>query len=146
MWHMRHVPDIAAMQPVLAGDRAFEPTVRQMVDDNETVDLLRQHGYRIETVAPPFEDVAVRSADVYVDNGGINEFEISLIERTAADRILRTVAPDVLFQQERDRVTFALEQMDRLSAETSSQPRFVFVHIVVPHMPSVFGPAPRASA
>ena len=140
MWHMRHVPEIPDMQPVLSGDRAFEPTVRQTVNRNEAFELLRARGYEVVVVAPPWEDVAVREADVYIDNGGINEFETSLVERTALDRVVRTVAPDVLFQQERDRVTFAFEQMDRLSASTAAGPRLVFVHVVAPHMPAVFGP------
>lgn len=140
MWHMRHIPDIPEMQPVLRGDVPFEPTVRRMFNHNESFDLLREHGYEVVTVAPPWEDVALRAADTYVDNGGINEFETSLVERTVVDRVLRTVAPDVLFQQERDRVTFALEQMDRLSAEQADGPRFVVVHVVAPHMPAVFGP------
>lgn len=140
MWHMRHVPDIPEMEPVLSGDRPFEPTVRQAVNRNEAFDLLRRNGYRIVTVAPPWEDVAVRSADVYIDNGGINEFETSLVERTALDRVARIAAPDFLFQQERDRVTFALDQMGRISAQPSAEPRLVFVHVVAPHMPAVFGP------
>lgn len=140
MWHMQHIPDIPEMQPVLRGEVAFEPTVRRMFNHNRSFELLRQHGYRIVTVAPPWEDVALRSADEYVDNGGINEFETSLVERTAVDRALRTVAPDVLFQQERDRASFAFEQIDRLSAQQADGPRFVIVHVVIPHMPAVFGP------
>jgi hypothetical protein len=90
-------------------------------------------------VAPPWEDVALRSADVYVDNGGINEFETSLVERTALDPVVRAVLPDALFQQERNRVTFAFDQIGRLAAEKSDRPRFIFVHLVAPHFPTVFG-------
>ena len=140
MWHMSHIPDIPEMGPVLRGEVPFEPTVRQMVNHNRSFELLRERGYRIVTVAPPFEDVALRSADEYIDNGGINEFETSLVERTALDRITRTLAPDALFQQERDRVTFALDQLGRISAAPSDGPRLVFVHFVAPHMPAVFGP------
>ncbi len=141
MWHMRHVPDISDMQPVLSGDRPFEPTVRQTVNRNAAFELLRERGYQIVAVAPPWEDVAVREADVYIDNGGINEFETSLVERTALDQVVRTAAPDFLFQQERDRVTYAFEQMERISASTAARPRFVFVHVPAPHMPAVFGPS-----
>ena len=140
MWHMRHVPDIPTMRAVLSGERAFEPTVRQTVNRNEAFDLLRQNGYQIVTVAPPWEDVAVREADVYIDNGGINEFETSLVERTALDQVTRTVAPDFLFQQERDRITFAFDQVGKIAAASSTRPRFVFVHVLAPHMPAVFGP------
>jgi len=139
MFHMRHVPDIESMAPMLNGDIDLQAGMRNGVNHNETFDFLRSRGYEIVTVAPPWEDVALRSADVYVDNGGINEFEVSLVERTALDRVARTLAPDALFQQERDRVSFALTQMDAISADRADGPRFVFVHVVVPHMPAVFG-------
>jgi hypothetical protein len=147
MFHMRHVPDIAAMEPVLAGDVDFGAGVRRAVNHNEAFDLLRQHGYQIVTVAPPWEDVALRSADVYIDNGGINEFETSLVTRSALDPVVRNVLPDALFQQERDRVSFAFDQVGQLAEEAradsqvaGAHPRFVFIHLVVPHLPVVFGP------
>jgi hypothetical protein len=147
LFHMRHVPDIASMEPVLAGDIDFGAGVRRAVNHNESFDLLRQHGYEIVTVAPPWEDVALRSADVYVDNGGINEFETSLVTRSALDPVVRNLLPDALFQQERDRVTFAIDQIGQLAEEAradsqaaGARPRFVFIHLVVPHLPVVFGP------
>jgi hypothetical protein len=147
LFHMRHVPDIASMEPVLAGNVDFQAGVRRAVNHNESFDLLRQHGYQIVTVAPPWEDVALRSADVYIDNGGINEFETSLVTRSAFDPVVRNLLPDALFQQERDRVTFAIDQVGRLAEEAradsqvaGAHPRFVFVHLVVPHLPVVFGP------
>jgi hypothetical protein len=91
--------------------------------------------------------VALRSADVYIDNGGINEFETSLVTRSALDPVVRNLLPDVLFQQERDRVTFAIDQVGQLAEEGRAEsqaagphPRFVFIHLVVPHLPVVFGP------
>jgi hypothetical protein len=139
MLHMRQVPEIPSMAPVLSGDIDLQAGMRNGVNHNETFDLLRARGYEIVTVAPPWEDVALRSADRYIDNGGINEFETSLVERTALHPVVRALLPDVLFQQERDRVTFAFDEIGRLAAERSDRPRFIFVHLVAPHFPTVFG-------
>jgi hypothetical protein len=140
MFHMRHVPDIAEMEPVLRGEAPFHATNRRVVNRNPTFELLRRRGYEIVTVAPPWEDVALREADIYLDSGGLNEFEVSLVQRSALGALLRAIAPDLLFEDQRARVRFALDQLERLSEQPSERPRLVFVHLVVPHMPAIFGP------
>ncbi len=80
--------------------------------------------------------------------GGANEFEVMLIKTSAgllaADATLKLPAllkPDLDAspkQVHRQRVLFTLEQLPNVPRLPS--PKFVFVHIVSPHKPFVFGP------
>jgi hypothetical protein len=58
--------------------------------------------------------------------------------------VLRHIFPDVqrevFVESHRDRVRLAFETMRQLAAEASERPRFVFVHVMAPHPPYVFGP------
>ena len=72
--------------------------------------------------------------------GNLNEFEYLLIETTFARLIQDTNnlgmqnSGSELF---RERTLFALDQLDKLSY--IKEPKFVFVHLIVPHPPYVFG-------
>ncbi len=78
---------------------------------------------------------------------GINGFE-TLLFRTTAGTILadgasvlpKALVPDLnsTRRKHRDRVLFVLSSLERLSS--LSGPKFVFAHIVSPHVPFVFGP------
>ena len=124
-------------------------------DDRAGLDVLIKHsavreslekaGYKTVAFATGFIATELTDADYYLapqrSLGNLNEFEYLLIETTFARLIQDTNSLDVqnsgseLF---RERTLFALDKLDKLSY--IKEPKFVFVHLIVPHPPYVFGP------
>ena len=122
------------------------PLLRGLVNDSAMSRLLRQRGYRIVATASGWEDAAFHSADVFLDQGEPNEFEIALLRSTAAWDLLGLTGWDLVGDQQRARVHDNLGQLRAIAADMGDQPTFAFVHVPVPHAPIVFdaqgGPVP----
>lgn len=124
-------------------------------DDRTGLDALIQHsavreslekaGYQTVAFATGFLATELRDADYFLSpehsRGQLNEFEVLLMETTFArllqdsNRFGMQSAGSELF---RERTLFALEQLDELAYIKG--PKFVFLHLIVPHPPYVFGP------
>ena len=124
-------------------------------DDRAGLDVLIKHsavreslekaGYKTVAFATGFIATELTDADYYLapqrNLGNLNEFEYLLVETTFARLIQDTNRLDVqnsgseLF---RERTLFALDKLDKLSY--IKEAKFVFVHLIVPHPPYVFGP------
>jgi hypothetical protein len=106
---------------------------------------LEKAGYQTVAFATGFLATELRDADYYLSpdrsRGQLNEFEYLLMETTLArllqdgNRLGMQSAGSELF---RERTLFALDQIDELSYIKG--PKFVFLHLIVPHPPYVFGP------
>jgi hypothetical protein len=106
---------------------------------------LEAAGYKTIAFATGFNWTQLDNANYYLAPqsraGNLNEFEKLLLETTFA-RIIQDYA--LLGEQDsgsslyRERTLFALEKLDELSY--IKEPKFVFVHIIAPHPPYVFGP------
>ena len=124
-------------------------------DDRTGLDALIQHGavreslekagYQTVAFATGFLATELRDADYFLTPArsvsALNEFEYLLLETTFA-RLLQDTnrfgmqgSGSELF---RERTLFALDKLDKLSYIQG--PKFVFVHLIVPHPPYVFGP------
>jgi hypothetical protein len=124
-------------------------------DDRTGLDALIHHGavreslekagYQTVAFATGFLATELRDADYFLSPGrsigALNEFEYLLLETTFA-RLLQDTnrfgmqgSGSELFRQ---RTLYALDQLDELSYIQG--PKFVFVHLIVPHPPYVFGP------
>jgi hypothetical protein len=106
---------------------------------------LEKAGYRTVAFATGFLATEIRDVDYYLSpersQGQLNEFEYLLMETTLA-RLLQDAnqfgmqsAGSELF---RERTLFVLDNLDELGY--IQDPKFVFVHLIVPHPPYVFGP------
>ena len=106
---------------------------------------LEQAGYTTVAFATGFLATEWTDADYFLGPGyswgQLNEFEALLMETTLA----RLIQDGNRFGMQasgserfRERTLFALDQMDELSHIEG--PKFVFVHIIAPHPPYVFGP------
>jgi len=106
---------------------------------------LEAAGYQTVAFATGFLATELRDADYYLSPekavGALNEFEVLLLGTTLA-RLLQDgnqfgmqTAGSELF---RERTLFTLDKLDDLSYIQG--PKFVFVHLIVPHPPYVFGP------
>lgn len=124
-------------------------------DDRAGLDALIKHsaaresleaaGYETVSFATGFLMSEQEDADYYLaperDLGQLNEFEHLLLETTFArliqdsSRLGAQGSGSALY---RERTLFALEKLDKLSY--IKRPKFVFVHLIVPHPPYVFGP------
>ena len=124
-------------------------------DDRTGLDALIHHsavrqslekaGYKTVAFATGFLATELRDADYFLSPGRsagtLNEFEYLLLETTFArllqdtNRFGMQTAGSELF---RERTLFTLDKLDKLSYIQG--PKFVFVHLVIPHPPYVFGP------
>lgn len=136
--NLAYVEQIPAMLDVIEGRAARQPTLRTTVADSIAFEVAREHGYTTVGVASGFEEVAPRLADVLVDGGQLNEFELSLLTSTFAGGILNVIAPDFASDQQRDRIIFNLDALPEIAAADLGR-ALVFAHVPAPHQPVVFG-------
>ena len=134
--YVEQIPDMLAF---IEGRAARQPTLRHTVSDNEAFDVAREHGYDTVAVGAGFEEVAPRQADVYVDSGNLNEFEISLLTSTFAGDVLNVVAPDFASGQLRERIRANLDVLPEIATTRNRRPALVFAHVPAPHQPVVQG-------
>ncbi|HEX5807454.1 MAG TPA: hypothetical protein VFY25_02225 [Anaerolineales bacterium] len=106
---------------------------------------LERAGYRTVAFATGFLATELTDADYFLGPGyswgELNEFESLLMETTLARLIQdgnRFGMQTSGSERFRERTLFTLDQMDDLSYIDG--PKFVFVHIIAPHPPYVFGP------
>ncbi|MBN2115880.1 MAG: hypothetical protein JW730_04885 [Anaerolineales bacterium] len=124
-------------------------------DDRTGLDALIHHsaaresleraGYKTVAFATGFLATELTDADYFLSPGyswgELNEFEALLMETTFA----RLIQDGNRFGMQasgserfRERTLFTLEKLDELSYIQG--PKFVFVHVIAPHPPYVFGP------
>lgn len=124
------------------------------MDDRTGLDALIKHGVIQQSLeASGYKTVAFATgfflsewydADYYLapqlDVGELNEFERLLLQTTFARVIQDSKSlgvEDTGSELFRRRTLFALDKLDKLSY--IREPKFVFVHLIVPHPPYVFG-------
>jgi len=115
-------------------------------------------GYTIIAFETSYNPTRIEDADLYLSHkqgtlwelqvlSRVNGFEAMLIRSSAAliltdaARVLpRFIVPDVKapFQDHRERILFILDRLE--SAPEIPGPKFVFAHIISPHLPYIFGP------
>jgi len=132
----------------------IEPYVRNSL----VLRALKELGYTIVNIESGFFLSEWRDADYYLSGnveasnrvftfGGLNAFEGMLLQSTIGKWIYdnRPSLPAVIrpyldqpYIERRDQILYALETLEEVPS--ISGPKFVFVHIVAPHPPFVFGP------
>jgi hypothetical protein len=127
------------MRALIEMRAARQPTLRHAISDNPAFQTAREHGYDTVAVGSGFEEVAPRQADVYVDSGNLNEFEISLLTSTFAGTVVNALAPDFGSGQQRERIQANLDALPEIAATRDRPPALVFTHVPAPHQPTVFG-------
>jgi hypothetical protein len=106
---------------------------------------LEKAGYKTVAFATGFLATELTDADYFLGPGysweELNEFESLLMETTLARLIQdgnRFGMQTSGSERYRERTLFTLDKLDKLSDVEG--PKFVFVHIIAPHPPYVFGP------
>ncbi len=133
---------------------AFMPYVK----DNVVRQILEDIGYSIVAVETGFAVTEWTDADFYRSFSGtgapqllagLNSFETLFLRTTVGFPLLdsanhlpknwRISFIDNAYINHRGRIVFALDELERISAIVKG-PKFVFIHILAPHPPFVFGP------
>jgi hypothetical protein len=140
MFNYTHLSDLGLPPQT---DPAFGPAAKRLLDHNKAYEVLKAAGYRTATVTPGYDGVSLRSSDVFIDGGQINELEAALITNTLLRPVLSVAAPDAFPSQIRDRVLWNLDPGNWLPGlvqdRPAERPFFLFIHVPSPHVPYVFG-------
>jgi hypothetical protein len=132
--------------------------LNRLIATNAVRKALERVGYRTVVIESGFSPTEWQDADVYISLrqdlsgvlnllGGISPFE-ALVMRTSGALLLYESKPllparvrsflDAAYTQHRQRILFAFDQLNEVPLLPG--PKFVFVHIIAPHEPFVFGP------
>ena len=120
----------------LPGATDSYPGLRRLINDNPVWDELRSRGYVIAANQGYWEQDSQRDADVSCD-GGSNDFEMWFPSFTLGGALSRVIDPGIEADAIRSNVTHAWDCLDSLLAPTK-QPKFVYIHVALPHLPIVF--------
>jgi hypothetical protein len=137
--NLAYVEQIPEMAAVMEGSAPRQPTLRHVVARNEAFEVAREAGYDVVGIPAGFEEVAPRQADVYLDGGQLNEFELSLLASTFTGDLVNLVAADFASGQLRSRILGNLETLPRVAGASGRPPAFVWAHVPAPHQPVVMG-------
>ena len=115
----------------------------QSILNSTVTDELKGAGYKTVAFATGFAFTEMTSADVYISPSPViaplTEFEVLALETTPL-RHLQDLGwvnlVNIDGQRYRERTLLALNSMDRLARMAG--PKFVFIHLVIPHPPFVF--------
>lgn len=133
MQHDAYVDEIPDLDPVPI---PFGTSLRAAINDNPVWDALRERGYVIATAKPPWENEAMRGADVFCGES-TNDFEVFLVRQTLFGRALEAAWPSFQADVHRAAVDEAFDCLGRMSSATTA-PKLVFIHVGSPHLPIVF--------
>jgi hypothetical protein len=136
--NMAYVEQIEILKPVVAGQAATYPRVTDAVNHNPVFAIARQQGYKIVAVSGGFDQLTPREADVFLDTGQLNEFEVKLLNSTFLGQVFSTAAPTFASGQHGDRIRDSLRALAEVARAPRSAPRLVIAHVPSPHQPTVF--------
>jgi hypothetical protein len=110
-------------------------SLKPLIENNLVFKKLRQAGYTIVAFSSGYLLTEISSADqIFAYQRTPDNFQNILINNTPLSLFLLGKQYD----WHRERIKFSLNQLPELSR--GDQPIFVFVHILAPHPPFVFGP------
>jgi hypothetical protein len=111
-----------------------------MIQHAPLLDTFRQRGYVIKAVPSPFASTALRTADEYVDPGGLTELEVRLMSASPLSLLLRDPLLGFLLAGQERHVRDSIELTAQLAERAPETPQLVFSHIHSPHTPFVLHP------
>jgi len=128
----------------LVSEKIDRPALDYLIKHSALRRNLEAVGYKTVAFDTGFDWTQLDDADYYLSPepsfARLNEFERLLITTTFA-RIIQNVNLDEQYADPelyRERTLFVLDKLDKLSY--IKEPKFVFVHLIIPHPPYVFGP------
>jgi hypothetical protein len=119
--------------------------LRLLIVQNRVFKFLKEQGYQIVTFSTGFEPTEILEVDYYINPKltPFNNFEVMLLQTSVAWIPFELIASDknvILpgYDAHRKRILYQFEELPKL-VELKG-PKFVFLHVLAPHPPFVFGP------
>jgi hypothetical protein len=141
MLHMAYLEDLP---PESVTGTPYGVSLRAYINDNPVWARLRSLGYQIAANQAPWENVAMRDADLFCGNE-VNDFELYLLRTTLVGPIVDLLDPSFQGDQHRAVIEEAFACLEQASAPTTT-PKFVFIHVGGPHLPIVFTASGESAA
>jgi hypothetical protein len=141
--NLDYLPTISS---VFVPDETDRLPLWKLLKRNAVQDMFEQVGYRTIAYASGFSWSELEDSDIYLAPSvmGVQptEFE-ALFLRTTPARVLQDFGiinlNNVQAVRYRERTLFVLHSLEKMAQEPG--PKFVFVHLIPPHPPFVFGPS-----
>jgi len=141
--NMNYLPVIS---PVFTPEGTDRLPLWKLLKRNAVHQIFEQAGYRTVAYASGFSWSELEDSDIYLMPSVIGvqptEFE-ALLLRTTLARVLQDFGifnlNNVQAVRYRERTLFVLHSLEKMAQEPG--PKFVFVHLIPPHPPFVFGPS-----
>lgn len=128
---------------VVAGrEKDFDPTV-ELIQNSKAWQFLQNQGYAFVTFRSIWGETGYNPyADVNLRGGKFNELSILIINTTLLRAsLLYPPIRSYFFGDFRERILYTFAQLGAMPEfERITGPKFIFVHIVSPHPPFIFGP------
>jgi hypothetical protein len=124
-------------------NKSFD-AMHRAIKDSRVETLFRQMGYKIVTFETGYNFTELEDADIFykLPSKTINSFEALLLRDSAmlipSDFGLLDRFPLSDEARKREHVRFVLDELEEVPSIPGK--KFVFVHLVIPHPPFVFGP------
>jgi hypothetical protein len=119
--------------PVAKDSLNHVPAV-SLIQDNWVMDFLQNQGYRTTTFATGYPSTEIQDADQFIiPPFNLTGYQNELIKTTPLCIPMLKLQYDI----HRDRILYALDHLHEATAPDS--PSFVFLHVMAPHPPFVFG-------
>jgi hypothetical protein len=115
---------------------------RRLLNENRLGRFLQARGYTTYSVATQYDNISWRSDNRISRWWFLNYFEANLLPRTPIQVVSRILGMSALHEHHRARTRFALDWVGE--AADLPGPKFVFVQVVTPHPPFIFGPRGEA--
>jgi hypothetical protein len=138
LFHGDYLDAISELAPFPTdATQQYTALMRAIADGAQLVGL-RQRGYEIVTIPPPFGAAALLSADRTLDGGQMTAFELSLLQHSPLLAGIQALEPQFVLDQQRDRIASDLRSLARVAGETRDRPVFLWTHLLNPHAPILY--------
>jgi hypothetical protein len=138
MFESRHVVDIPELAPPFGPDQAVDARrLRGLLERSSGLAAIRGAGYDVMWISCGASHLDIRTVDRRIEAAGPSELEVVLLRQSGLGTLLQVLDPSGYSQMIRDRMSAALQTAVELAREPHDRPRFVFVHVSLPHPPTV---------
>jgi len=139
MFNMAQVHDLSAVRASttqLSEIRALQDEINR----GRGLVALELAGYEIISIPSASSSTSLSDADRVLTGGQVSDFEHQVLQEGLLPALTPDVVREWLLGQHRERTLETFDRIADLAAERVGHPRFVFAHLLAPHVPVVFGP------